>query len=224
MHIRSLLVVAALSTAACGGRQAVATSPAASTQPQMATGGMINAGTRLVATLDSPIGTDVSRPGDVFTATLQTPIVDERGYSVIPAGARLQGRVVDLRETRGGDPAVVSLEIEAISHGGTMRPFPGRIVETEVESTGRHVSGKGTAAGAAGGAILGAILGGGSGALKGAAVGGGSAALISLGTSKTGARLPSGTTLAIETTQSMPIQQQPMQQPGYQQPYPKPSM
>jgi len=207
MHMRSILLIAALSTtAACAGRQAQVTSPAASTTPQMASGGMIQAGTRLVATLDSPIGTDVSRVGDPFYATLQTPILDERGYTVIPAGARLMGRVVDLRETRGGDPAVVSLQVEAISTGAGSRPFPARIVETEVESTGRHVSGKAIGGGAAGGAILGAILGGGSGALKGAAVGAGAGTLISLGTSKTGARLPSGTTLAIETTQAMPIQ------------------
>ena len=205
MHIRTILMIAALSTAACGGRQAKVESPVASTTPQMATGGMINSGTRLVASLDTPIGTDVSRVGDPFYATLQTPVVDERGYAVIPAGAKIQGRVAQLEETRGGDPAVVSLEIESISYSGTTRPFPGRIVETEVESTGRHASGKGIAGGAAGGAILGAILGGGSGALKGAAVGAGAGTLISLGTSKTGARMPSGTTLAIETTQPMPI-------------------
>lgn len=175
----------------------------------MASGGVIHPGTRLVATLDGPIGTDISRQGDPFYATLQTPVVDDSGYTVIPAGAKLLGRVAELRETRGGDPAVVSLEVEAISFADTTRPFAGRIVETEVASTGRSVSGRGIAGGAAGGAILGAVLGGGSGALKGAAVGAGAGTLISLGRSKTGARLPSGTTLAVETTQPMPIKPAP---------------
>ncbi|MGZ3454416.1 MAG: hypothetical protein ACXVEF_32720 [Polyangiales bacterium] len=203
MHIRSILLVAALSTAACASRQAVVASPPASTAPQVAMGGTVQPGTRLVATLDTPIGTEFSKVGDSFYATLQTPVVDDRGYPVIPAGSKIVGSVVDLRETRGGDPAVVSLEVEAIQIGTVTRPFSGRIVETEVESTGRHVSGRAIGGGAAGGAILGAILGGGSGALKGAAIGAGAGTLISLGTSKTGAKLPSGTTLAVETTQPM---------------------
>jgi hypothetical protein len=207
MHIKTMLLCVALSTtAACASRQAVVTSPAASTAPQMMVGGTVPAGTRLVATLDTAIGTDVSKPGDQFSATLQTPIVDSTGATRIPAGAKLLGSVTELRETRGGEPAAVALDITAISYGGTVNPFRARIVETEVESTGRHVSGRGVAGGAAGGAIIGAILGGGSGALKGAAVGAGSAALISLGTSKTGARLPSGTTLAVETTGPIQLQ------------------
>jgi hypothetical protein len=200
MHIRSILLVTALSTAACAHREAVVTSPTASTTPHVAHGGTVLPGTRLVATLDTPIGTDVSRVGDPFYATLQTPIVDQYGAMVIPAGSKIIGRVDDLRETRGGDPAIVSLEVVGVQIGSMQRPFQGRIIETEVESTGRHVSGRTVGGSAAGGAVLGAILGGGSGALKGAAVGAGAGTAISLGTSKTGARMPSGTTIAIETT------------------------
>jgi hypothetical protein len=205
MHIRSMLLIAALSTAACAGRQAVVESPAASTSPQVAFGGTVQPGTRLLATLDTPVGTDVSRVGDPFYATLATPIIDEHGGELIPAGAKLMGRVADLRTTRGGEPAAVSLDIQAITYGGTTRPLSARIVQAGVESTGRRVSGGSILGGAAGGALIGAILGGGSGALKGGAVGAGAGTLISLGTSKTGARLPSGTTLAIETTQPMRI-------------------
>jgi len=201
-----MILFAALSMApACGGRQAVVESPVASTAPQVAHGGTLQAGTRLVATLDTPVGTDVSRVGDPFYATLQTPVVDERGYALIPAGAKVMGQVAELRETRGGEPAAVSLDVQSISFGGTTRPFSARIVQADVESTGRHVSGRGILGGAAGGALIGAVLGGGSGALKGAAVGAGAGTLISLGTSKTGARLPPGTTLALETSAPLSI-------------------
>jgi hypothetical protein len=133
-------------------------------------------------------------------------VVDDGGATVIPAGSKVVGRVAELRETRGEDPAVVELDIEALVYNGMARPLNARIVDAQVESTGRKVHGRHVAGGAAGGAILGAVLGGGSGALKGAALGAGTGALISLGTSKTGASLPSGTTMAIEITQATRIQ------------------
>lgn len=207
MHTRSMLLLAALSIGtapACAGRQAVVGSPMASSSPQMATGGWIHAGTRLVATLDTPIGTDVSRVGDPFFATMMTPIVDEQGSVVIPAGAKIVGRVADLRTTRGGEPAVVGLEVQSISFAGASRPLGARVVEADVQATSRHPSGRAALGGAAGGALIGAILGGGSGAAKGGLVGAGAGTLISLGVSETGARLPSGTRLAIEITQPVP--------------------
>jgi hypothetical protein len=182
------------------------TSPAASTAPQVASNGTVQAGTRLVATLDTPVGTEFSKVGDTFTATIRTPVVDDGGMTLIAAGSKVIGRVAELRETRGDDPAVVELDIEALAYNGITRPLNARIVDAQVESTDRKVRGKHVAGGAAGGAILGAVLGGGSGALKGAALGAGTGALISLGTSKTGAKLPSGTTMAIEVTQATRIE------------------
>lgn len=206
MHIRSILLVAALSTGACASRQAVVSSPPASTAPQVAAGGTVQAGTRLVATLDTPVGTEYSKVGDAFSATIQTPVVDGSGATVIPAGSKVVGRVAELRETRGEDPAVVELDVESLVYNGISRPLNARIVDAQVESTDRKVRGRHVAGGAAGGALLGAVLGGGSGALKGAALGAGTGALISLGTSKTGANLPSGTTMAIEVTQATQFQ------------------
>lgn len=206
MKFRSLPLVAALTiAAACGGRQAAVTSPAGTTAPQVATGGYVQAGTRLVTTLDTPVGTDVSKVGDSFYATVQTPIVDPAGATIVPVGSKIRGRVMDLQTTRGSEPAVVSLSVEAISINGVERPLSARVVEADAEATSRKASGRAALGGAAGGAVIGAILGGGSGALKGGAVGAGTGTLLSLGTSKTGAKLPPGTQMVIELTQAVPV-------------------
>jgi hypothetical protein len=54
----------------------------------------IAAGTEIRATLDTPLSTKTSKPGDRFTATIAEPA---RGVSdvVIPAGARVEGEVAE---------------------------------------------------------------------------------------------------------------------------------
>ncbi|HEY7405092.1 MAG TPA: hypothetical protein VIB39_16315 [Candidatus Angelobacter sp.] len=54
----------------------------------------IAAGTEIRATLDTPLSTKTSKPGDRFTATIAVPA---RGNTnvVIPAGARLEGEVAE---------------------------------------------------------------------------------------------------------------------------------
>jgi hypothetical protein len=54
----------------------------------------IAAGTEIRATLDTPLSTKTSKPGDRFTATI---VESARGISdvVIPAGARVEGEVAE---------------------------------------------------------------------------------------------------------------------------------
>ena len=54
----------------------------------------IRPGTRLSVRLAERIGTDRNRTGDVFRATLASPIV-ESGMVIADAGARVMGRVVE---------------------------------------------------------------------------------------------------------------------------------
>ena len=59
--------------------------------------GEIPIGTEIRATLDTPLSTKTSRPGDRFTATVTQPVQGSSGV-VIPTGARVEGEVAEAEE------------------------------------------------------------------------------------------------------------------------------
>lgn len=194
MHDRAISLVVALSIAtACTTRRPVVVvppAPAVESEPPKAT---IAAGTRLVATLDTPID-ESSRVGDSFYATVTEPLVDERGVEVIPVGTKVTGRVRELRVASGGESEFV-LEVEAINVDGTTRPVSARIVSIDQPANRRMVSGETALGLLASGALVGLMMLGG-GSLKdrgGLASGAGAAARAP----RTGLR--PGTPLGVET-------------------------
>jgi hypothetical protein len=71
-------------------------SPPNPTNPNPAAdGGIISAGTEIHATLDTPLSTKTSKPGDRFTATIASQVSAENGPVVIPEGARMEGEVAE---------------------------------------------------------------------------------------------------------------------------------
>ncbi len=59
--------------------------------------GQVPAGTEIHATLDTPLSTKTSKPGDRFTATVAQPVRGNNGV-VIPTGARIEGEVSESEE------------------------------------------------------------------------------------------------------------------------------
>ena len=59
--------------------------------------GEISVGTEIRATLDTPLSTKTSKPGDRFTATVTQPVQGSSGV-VIPTGARVEGEVAEAEE------------------------------------------------------------------------------------------------------------------------------
>jgi len=59
--------------------------------------GDVAAGTELRATLDTPLSTKTSKPGDRFTATVTQPVQGANGV-VIPTGARIEGEVAEAEQ------------------------------------------------------------------------------------------------------------------------------
>jgi hypothetical protein len=57
----------------------------------------VSAGTEIHATLDTPLSTKTSKPGDRFTATVAQPVRGNNGV-VIPTGARIEGEVSESEE------------------------------------------------------------------------------------------------------------------------------
>jgi hypothetical protein len=59
--------------------------------------GDVAARTEIRATLDTPLSTKTSKPGDRFTATVSQPVQGRNGV-VIPAGARIEGEVAEAEQ------------------------------------------------------------------------------------------------------------------------------
>jgi hypothetical protein len=59
--------------------------------------GDVAAGTEIRATLDTPLTTKTSKPGDRFTATVSQPVQGRNGV-VIPSGARIEGEVAEAEQ------------------------------------------------------------------------------------------------------------------------------
>lgn len=213
----SILALAALVPVAACARGVMVTGegpePRASVSPVVvASSEAVPSGTELVLRLDSEVGTQISRPGDAFYATLLSPVLGPRREILLPQGARVSGTVTEVRpSTDITRPAVIRLDFYRIYWNANQRsaPFKAEIVGTSPpEREGRTAQEvlRGAAAGAAAGAVLGAVIGRDvESAVTGAAVGAGAGTLISLGTANQQARLPVGTTLRVRLLEPVPV-------------------
>lgn len=165
------------------------------------------AGARLVAALDQTLGTKVSRTGDTFTATVADALIAQNGAVVIPAGAKIEGRVTALDDSDNAtEPALIRLAFDRIRFDGRSYPFAGAIIESNPVQTTEQSSGDRTrqiVIGGAVGAALGAILG--DKDLKhiviGGALGAAAGSIISLGT-EVNAALPAGSRMTVQVTEA----------------------
>jgi len=150
------------------------------------------------------VGSKISTPGQSFSATLSTPVQVE-GNTVIPAGATAEGTVVDakpLGKFKGG--AVLNLKLVSISVNGSPHSI-------ETSAVVRSEKGKGkrtaviTGGGAAVGALIGGLAGGGKGAGIGALAGGGAGAAGSAYTGNKDIVLPAESALTFKLESPLEI-------------------
>lgn len=92
---RQRVAAVVLALAGCGGPaiRAVGPQTVRHAAPGTIRGPHVPAGSTLVARLEHSIDTLRSRPGEVFTARVTSALRDREGRVVVPAGARLRGRV-----------------------------------------------------------------------------------------------------------------------------------
>src|SRR5262245_1509215 len=164
----------------------------------------IATGTVLNVLLSEAIDVDATKTGQTFKALLDDPVMIG-GKVVLPRGAPFvlqAAKVEQAGKFKGSDNIV--LKANSFSLGG--RKYD--VVTTQVESksgsegkkTGRKIAG-----GAGLGAIVGGIAGGGSGAAIGAAVGGGAGAVVaSQGTASL--KLPAETRLQFTLNAAVTVQ------------------
>jgi hypothetical protein len=169
------------------------------------------AGVVIDARLDQALGTSQSKVGDTFTATVASAVAAQNGAVVVPAGAKITGRVTALEGSRNAtEPAVIRLDFTQLAFEGRGYPFNAAVTRAVPQTTGADTRGETlqkAGIGAAAGAALGAILSGGDlgkmaiGAVLGAAAG----TAISLGVGNVDSTLPAGTTMTLRTTQSVAL-------------------
>jgi hypothetical protein len=129
------------------------------------------AGTALALELTSPVSTETARIETPVTARVRQAVV-VNGVTAIPAGAAVNGEVVDVeRPGRVQGRARLGLRFTSVTVGGARHSIRTNPVTFEGEATKSEDATK-IGAGAGIGAAIGGILGGGDGAAKGAAIGG----------------------------------------------------
>jgi hypothetical protein len=160
--------------------------------------------------LDTTLATFSNRAGDPFQAKVTQAVV-VNGSTVIPVGATVEGRVTKVNEPRriSGRPTIGILPETVILPGGERYFLDATLTDTNLRGTDVNQEGqfKGTTrdrrdnleagGGAAGGMLIGGLIGGGPGVLIGGAIGAGSATAHWLATHRS-AVLPSGTQLTLE--------------------------
>jgi outer membrane lipoprotein SlyB len=146
--------------------------PAAPVTPPPPSKVTVPAGTTLAVRLIDGLDSERNHQGDTFRATLNSPVTVDDNV-VIPADADIQGRVVDARNAThfSGSSALV-LEITKISYNGRTYTIQTNQWSRQGKGRGANTAGK-VGGGAALGAVIGAIAGGGKGAAIGSVVGAG---------------------------------------------------
>ena len=171
----------------------------------------VPAGTALMVKLETTLATFSNKAGDPFQGSLTQPVV-LNGKTVIPAGARIEGRVTKVAEPRriSGKPTIGILAETLVLPTGEHFFLDATLVDTnagkdtDVNNEGEF-KGSGhdrrdqieTGGGVAGGMLIGGLVGGPVGVLVGGVIGAGSTGGHWLSKHRS-ATLPAGTTLTIE--------------------------
>ncbi len=140
-----------------------------------------------------------ARIGDNFHATLEEPItVNDR--ELYPRGADITGRIVDVHQSgRLSEPGELDLVLNTVTAGGKTSSLRVEPLVMKGESHGKSNATK-IGGGAALGAIIGAIAGGGKGAAIGTVAGGAAGTGAAAATGKREIEIPSETVLSFVTS------------------------
>jgi hypothetical protein len=173
-------------------------------------GSPVPAGTALMVKLETTLATFSNKAGDPFRGTLTQAVV-LNGKMVIPAGTLVEGRVTKVAEPRriAGKPTIGIMPEALILPSGERFFLDATLVDTNIAGTDVNQEGefKGmghdrrdqleTGGGAAGGMLIGGLIGGPPGIVIGGVVGAGSTGVHWLSKHRS-ATLPAGTELTLE--------------------------
>jgi hypothetical protein len=161
------------------------------------------AGTDLTLELTSPVSSATANPEDPVTATLQNAVVVE-GVDVLPAGSTARGEVTAVeRAGKVKGRARLALRFHTINAGGETYRIAAPFDIVAPATKGEDARKIGLPA--AGGAVVGGILGGKKGAAIGAVIGGGAGTAHVLMTPGEEVTLKQGMTLNVSLTSPIDV-------------------
>lgn len=156
----------------------------------------IPAGTALSVRLTTPVASDTSRPEQRVDGTL-TRDVRINGVEALSAGATLRGIVTNAeRSGRVKGRANVAFKFDHLAANGTVYPISTRTIARQAPATKKRDAAT-IGIPAAGGAIIGGIMGGGDAAVKGGVIGGAAGTAAVLATRGQEVRLQPGTVVTV---------------------------
>jgi hypothetical protein len=166
----------------------------------------IPAGTRLSVILDTPVASNTSRVEERVAAHLARPVI-VAGETVLAAGSRVGGVVTDAKQSaKVKGRAHVAMRFDSLSPNGSDERY--QIHTSSIGRTAQDTKKKDAleiGAPAAGGAVIGALVGGKKGALIGGAVGGGAGTAVVLSTRGKEVRLAKGSAITLRLTQPLTV-------------------
>lgn len=190
--------------AAAGANAAPATSPAVAAPVWREV--TIPAGTSLPVVLDTGVGSDTSRVEQAVTAHLSRAIT-VGGEPALAEGSRVTGVVTTVTQSaKVKGRAHVAVRFDSITPRGDDQRY--QISTSSIGRTAPATKQKDAlkiGAPAAGGAIVGAILGGKKGALIGTAAGGGAGTAVVLSTRGQEVQLPKGAALTLKLVEPLTV-------------------
>ena len=163
--------------------------------------GMIPSGTVLSIRMVDSVDSERDYVGQTFKASLDEPVVDPGGRTLVPRGADVVVKLVDdVQSGKIEGRTVLTLDIVSLRVNGREVDVDTTAITQQSGSRGAR-SGKVIGGTAALGAIIGAIAGGGKGAAIGAGAGAGAGTVAQVATKGQRVRIPSETRLTFTLQQ-----------------------
>jgi len=160
--------------------------------------------TEIHVTLDQALSSNHSRPGDHFIATVSEDVMMD-GRTVIPQGSRAEGLVVNARHSGRlvGRPRL-ELALQTVKVDGQTYDVR-TLTRQQIGRDHKKRNFTWIGGGAAGGAMIGAVVAGGTGALIGGPVGAAGGTTVALLTGKRDIKLAPETRLRFELAEPATI-------------------
>lgn len=159
----------------------------------------IPAGTKIAVRSSSELSSGTAKAGEKWMGTLAKDLV-VGGKTIAKAGSPVSGKVTAVKPSgRLHAPGSISIRLTSIEIGGKATAVAtasyGRVAKDQTKSSAVKAGG-----GAAAGAVIGAIAGGGKGAAIGALAGGAAGTGVAAATGKREALIPAESTITFTTS------------------------
>ena len=206
INVATMLSIAALGACSSKAGQAAEADKSAKVTVAVPASWTLDAGRQFTVVTGDAISSRSAKPGDSFSASVLSDVLDSRGRVAIPAGALVSGTITDVKAARGpSSSGTLTLAVSSVTVRGRSYPIDASIEALATERQGRGITTGDAAkvgAGAAAGAIVGQVIGKNTkGTVIGAVVGAAAGVGYAAATKDSDIRLPGGTHIVLTLNQ-----------------------